>query len=103
MPDYFFGLEADGVFWDGSVSLPVPVTCLNVLPIAGPIFGISSSMFFTALFSPRPISSIVSPWFDPALFFAVESDSAVARGMIEAEISMRHRIDSVALKMDLAL
>ena len=62
------------------VSLPLPVTCLNVLPMAGPIFGISSSMFFAARFSPRPILSRVSPWFGPALLLPEGSDAASTGG-----------------------
>ena len=78
---YFFDLVE---FGDGEgledlpASLSLLVTCLKVLPMAGPIFGISSSMFFAALFKPRPISSSVTPWLDPALPLPEASDAAFA-------------------------
>ncbi len=77
--DYFLGLAAfGGGALDVPAFLPLSVTCLNVLPMAGPIFGISSSMFFAALLSPRPISSRVSPWFGSAL--PEDSGAASTRG-----------------------
>ena len=83
------------------VSLLLPVTCLSVLPMADPILGISSSTFFAALFSPRPIPSRVHPWCDPA-FLPEDSDAASTEGVSVWGPRSRKRTRISARKIALA-
>jgi hypothetical protein len=64
--------------WDEGLSGPLSVIFLTVFPIADPILGISFSIFWAALFNPRPKSSTVMPLLFSVLRLSAEVDASAA-------------------------